>query len=223
MLSLLLFAIHPDLAPLREPGYSIETTCPFEMSLMFDADEEDIRRTLRIDPRTDETLILDENGEPIDPERTRERQAEMNGGDDDDDDSVGINTTSYADVLDKLALPYTLESREAGLATYRSEKLPKGSVLLDELDLSKNASIILKVREDQGTPFVETYLEELDKPLRIKVVARMKTYAKEVNFQVRDGVVLNKGGRLEASFSAMGNEQSMRVETAFEHLPCEGA
>ncbi|MEM9838206.1 MAG: hypothetical protein AAF830_03530 [Pseudomonadota bacterium] len=205
-------------APPRE-----ERTCLVELNFFFSTNGEEERQRLLVDPVTDKVTPLDDNGEPIEDQSAEEE----NEPEDDDEDggSVSMGSLSYEDALAILDLDVEKTGTDGTTTTFQTKSLPKGTVELSGKDLSKNAAITLSVVEDETGPYIAEYREDLVKPVRMRLVAKVNEYTRQVQFGRPDGELRPVSERMKSAVKVMGNDMAFDVALDYNYLPCpeEGA
>lgn len=215
MLLFVLAAAAPDplierLRVLPEGG---ESTCPFEITMAFEGGGEEGRQRLRVDPMTEDVTLLDENGEPMETESGNE-----DGGD--EGDSVDLGGAGYEQALTALDWPLTRKDGPDGQVVFVASELPDQTVMFGDKDLSKQAIATLTVRDDPETPFIEGYRTELTKPVRMKMVARVTDYSRDVRFAMVRGAPRPVSDRMAATFSMLGSEEAVTFDLSYDYPSC---
>lgn len=219
MIALLLAAAATDplLLQVQEAGAPPPLTCPVDILMEFSGDEGTESQRLRYDPETEEVVVLDEDGNPV-PE---EVNPEADDEEDADENSISMGDTGYAEVLELLELPLERIAETEGEVVFRAEGLPKGTIDLGELDLSKRSALELTVTQGEGGPYVSQYRTELLKPTRVKVVARIRSFDQTIRFAEVDGDPRKQSQSLSANMSVFGADQSFGMMMSMEYPPCE--
>ena len=213
-------ATDPLLTELQEKGAPPPLTCPIDVVVEANGgDDQEIQR-MRVDPTTEEVTLLDENGDPIAQEETDEEPEQDD--EDGEGNTVSIDSTDYEDILELLDLPFErVEETEAGVL-FRATDLPKGTVDLGDLDLSRRSQLELTVSEGEAGPFISAYRAELTRPMRVRVVARILSFESEIQYTEFDGQPRTQTQQLAASVSALGNRQEFSVNMDFSYPACDG-
>lgn len=220
-LVLTLLPTDPLLAAAAERAETPPYQCPVDVLMRFSAGEEEETQRLRIDPVTGDAVPLDENGDPIEPEEPAPEVAQSSEEEEDGGTSVSLSPTDYETVRTRLDLPLDKVSEAGGVTVYASSSLPKDTVLLADKDLSKNTTITLTVDENNGAPFVSRYTERLDKPVRMKTVAKVKSFEKAVDFGMVRGEPRPLVEDMATAFSVFGNEQNMMFRMEYDYPACD--
>jgi len=186
--------------------------------------EEQETQWMLVDPIADTQVLTDADGKPL-PQPAGEDAEAVSEDDEpeDDDNSVNVGALRYAKVQDILNLPLTEVSADDGQVVLRADKLPKGTIDISGKDLSKKSSITVTLADHELGPYVAEYVETLEKPVRMRVVARVKEYERRAQFGWVDGKILPLSEAMSVGLSAMGNEMAFGFSMTYTHLPCESA
>lgn len=219
MLAFLLLA-DPLIASLQTAPTGEASTCPLEITFLFDTNGEQEQQRLLIDPVSDKVTRLDENGEPIEDQRAEQPEQETQEDENDDGETVSLGALTYDQALEALSLD--LDKAEAGDGTtvYRTRSLPKGTIELSGKDLSRNSAIVLTVTEDNVGPYITEYREELVKPVRMRLVAKVNEYSRRVSFDRLAGAIQPTSEAVTSAVKVMGNDMKFNVSMTYDYLPC---
>lgn len=217
---LMILALAAD--PLLAAAADVEVLphpCPVEVAMRFAGPEgkEEVQRLL-LDPVSRTTTLLDGNGEPVtpaEPQDDAEAEETSEGG-----DSVSMEATRYGSLAAYRDLPFERISEEGGTVIIRTESLPDGTVEVGDKDISKNASMTLAIEENGGAPYVSRLQQKLEKPMRMRLVARLHTFEKDVRFGLVEGQPQPLEERIEAAFAVFGNDQTIRFSMGYDYPPC---
>ncbi|MEM1381332.1 MAG: hypothetical protein AAGH41_11990 [Pseudomonadota bacterium] len=217
MIALFLLVSDPLLDSLREMPEPPPRTCPFNLTMTFDADGEENVEYLRIDPETETMTRVDANGDPLTDEEAPEASSDDGSG---EDDSVSLGAIGYEQALDALDFAMSRVESEGEGTLFRASDLPKGTIELSGKDLSKNASVDLRVSEGAAGPFISEYRERLDKPIRMRLVAKIQEFERAVFFGAVDGSIRPIKEDMRTSVSAMGSTMEMAFVMDYDYPDC---
>ncbi|MCQ8185429.1 hypothetical protein [Parvularcula maris] len=185
------------------------SACSYEITMESNSNGETELMTIRYDQETDELEAFDADGEKIESERD---------GDDSEKPMMGFPT--YADVAEKLDLPWRATDNPA---IYIAADLPKGSADMGGVDLSKNALLTLRLADEASPTFVESYRAELTKPQRVKMVAKLKRFEQETEFAVVQGWPRPVRWQMAGEVSALGKAQDFSMLATYQYGACADA
>ncbi|NRA29634.1 MAG: hypothetical protein HRU11_05165 [Parvularculaceae bacterium] len=220
MLISLLLSTHPLVDAVRSAPDVAPATCPFRVEMMTRNGEELETAWLLVDPQTKEVTRLDADGEPL----ANEDAEALDSGEDaseDEGQSVNVGAFDYAMALSRLDLPLQEQSFEGGKLVLWTDDLPKGTVDMNGKDMSKKSSVTIVLQDGDAGPHLSEYWERLEKPVRMKMVARVKTYERKVKFSRVGDTILPTADDMSVSLSAMGNNMSFGFAMAYTYLPCK--
>ncbi|NNU17332.1 hypothetical protein HK107_13455 [Parvularcula sp. ZS-1/3] len=220
---LLLTTADPVLARLQEAPYTEGPRCPFTVDMVFASGEENESTRLLIDPADGKAVVIDEDGNPVEgPEGDEQSTEEPEPRDEGEDDgqSVSMGAIKYEELRSLFALPFERTGEADGLVTFTLNDLPNGTVELAEKDLSNRSQIELTVAEGGDMPYLAAYRETLLKPVRMKVVARIKAYEREASFELFEGAPRTVSEAMKASISIMGKPQEMAFNMTYDYPDC---
>ncbi|GGY51348.1 hypothetical protein [Parvularcula lutaonensis] len=112
-------------------------------------------------------------------------------------------------------------SEEGAITVYTLSGLPKNSISLADKDISRHTSITLTVRDDGNGPYVSHYTEKLEKPVRMKMVAKLNAYEKDVRFGLVEGQPRPLSEELRFAISVFGSDQNMRFDVHYDYPTCD--
>lgn len=221
---LLLAAVDPVLARLQGAPDPEGPVCPFIVEMAFASGEENESTRLLVDPTDGKSVVIDENGNPVEPSEEDAQSAEEPEPEpnDDGDQSVSMGAIKYEELKELFSLPFERTGEADGAVMFALTDLPEGTVELAEKDLSSRSRIELTVADDGEVPYLAVYRETLLRPVRMKVVARIKSYEREANFQLVDGAPRAVAEAMKASISIMGKPQEIAFNMAYDYPECPG-
>ena len=130
--------------------------------------------------------------------------------------------SGYDRLANYFGAPATTSTDADGRTVFRFSSLPKGSIDMMDIDLSRNASAELVMSDGDGTPFAEQVHLSV-KPIRLLLVMKLNRYEATSRFAVGpQGKPLLVEQTAELSGSALGFEGSMRSVATYSDYRAVG-
>ena len=203
----------PDEAPAK---------CSVTMTSINTENGERQERVYRFDAATEETTLIgppeavaaeaEAKAEAAKPEKKKKKEEK-------DGETVSFGMTPYAVAAAVGTLDYELVGRSGGLSTYKAAPLPKGTFEPSGRDMSKRSAAILTVRDGE-VPAVERFAYELQKEVRIPMIARVRTLRQETRYAEVEGAMRPVGMAMVFDADVMGSEQQGEFEMALSDYDC---
>lgn len=222
MLMSFLLSVHPMLEAVKTAPRVEPATCPFQIEMTSRNGEDEETAWLQVDPETSAVTRLDADGQPLEEEGPEDSEGAGNSEQEDDGETVSLGAFDYAKALSRLDLDLEEMSSTPGKLVLQASGLPKGTVDMNGKDISKRSSVTIVLEDDGAGPYLAEYVERLEKPVRMKVVAKIKDYERKVTFGRVQNSILPVEDGMRVALSAMGNEMDFGFSMAYTYLPCAG-
>ncbi len=135
------------------------------------------RNETRDDSKTEKRVVV-ERYDPTKPADDRWTLVSINGQPPSADEQSSFRknlpnrrVANYGRIAEYFTMPATMAAESQGRKVLKFEKVPKGSVVVNDADVSANAIGEATVNETGETPFVEQMRFTTTKPTRVKLVA----------------------------------------------------